>query len=140
MALLIPLCVWFACPTPATTFEVAPEPIVYESVVPEPAGNVEQWRSLVAAHFPPSEVERALCILWAESRGNPGAVNPSSGAAGLWQFIPSTWDNMVYPHLGGLTYDEGGPFDPMLSTQYAVWLQQAEGWTQWSPYKRGLCR
>ena len=31
------------------------------------------------------------CVIAAESGGNPSAVNPSSGAGGLYQFLPSTW-------------------------------------------------
>src|SRR5262252_6272345 len=33
----------------------------------------------------------AECIIARESRGNPLAVNPRSGAAGLGQFLPTTW-------------------------------------------------
>jgi len=31
------------------------------------------------------------CVMMRESGGNPTAVNPSSGASGKWQFMPSTW-------------------------------------------------
>lgn len=38
------------------------------------------------------------CVMMRESRGNPGAVNASSGASGKWQFMPGTWNNyMGYP-------------------------------------------
>lgn len=33
------------------------------------------------------------CVMNRESRGNPQAVNESSGAAGKWQFMPGTWNN-----------------------------------------------
>ena len=33
-----------------------------------------------------------------ESRWNPLALNKSSGAFGLFQFLPSTWANYKYPH------------------------------------------
>ncbi len=33
------------------------------------------------------------CIRHRESRGNYGVVNGSSGAAGAYQFMPSTWNN-----------------------------------------------
>lgn len=49
--------------------------------------NVEQWRPLVAQHFPASEVERALCIMSYESGGNPNAKNPRSSASGLFQHL-----------------------------------------------------
>ena len=33
---------------------------------------------------------------WCESRMRPGAYNASSGAAGLFQFLPSTWRTTPY--------------------------------------------
>jgi hypothetical protein len=36
------------------------------------------------------------CIIQHESGGNPQAVNPRSGAAGLFQFMPSTWHSLGY--------------------------------------------
>jgi hypothetical protein len=33
---------------------------------------------------------------WCESRMNPGAYNASSGAAGLFQFLPGTWRSTRY--------------------------------------------
>jgi resuscitation-promoting factor RpfC len=35
-------------------------------------------------------------VINAESGGNPAAVNPSSGAGGLYQFLPSTWASLGY--------------------------------------------
>jgi len=34
-----------------------------------------------------------------ESGGDPAAVNPSSGAGGLYQFLPSTWAGLGLPGL-----------------------------------------
>ena len=39
------------------------------------------------------------CVAWRESRDTPTAVNPSSGAGGLFQFLPSTWSALGYPGL-----------------------------------------
>jgi resuscitation-promoting factor RpfC len=36
------------------------------------------------------------CVIQAESGGNASAVNPSSGAGGLYQFLPSTWASLGY--------------------------------------------
>lgn len=91
--------------------------------------GVEQWRGLVAAHFPAGEVGHALCIMSHESGGNPNALNPRSGAAGLFQIMPFWWD----------AYG-GDRFHPETNVKVArvVWDQQ--GWGGWSPWNRGLCR
>jgi resuscitation-promoting factor RpfC len=39
------------------------------------------------------------CVISRESGGNPAAVNPSSGAGGLYQFLPSTWAALGYSGL-----------------------------------------
>lgn len=39
------------------------------------------------------------CVISRESGGNPRAVNPVSGAGGLYQFLPSTWAALGF---GGL--------------------------------------
>jgi hypothetical protein len=39
------------------------------------------------------------CVIARESGGNPSAVNPSSGAGGLYQFLPSTWAALGFPGL-----------------------------------------
>ncbi|NIR38564.1 MAG: transglycosylase SLT domain-containing protein, partial [Actinobacteria bacterium] len=52
---------------------------------------VEQWRGLVETYWPAELVEEALSVIHCESRGNPLAVNSTSSASGLFQFLPSTW-------------------------------------------------
>jgi resuscitation-promoting factor RpfC len=39
------------------------------------------------------------CVIAAESGGNAGIVNASSGAGGLYQFLPSTWASLGYSGL-----------------------------------------
>jgi resuscitation-promoting factor RpfC len=41
------------------------------------------------------------CVISRESGGNPAAVNPSSGAGGLFQFLPSTWAGLGLGYPGG---------------------------------------
>jgi hypothetical protein len=70
------------------------------------------------------------CIMRLESGGNPHAVNPSSGAGGLFQFLPSTWAS-----LGGT----GRPQDASPALQFAMAqkLQARSGWGQWVTH--GAC-
>lgn len=103
------------------------------------SGSVEQWRPLVASHFTANKVNTAMCLLAAESKGNPDAKNPRSSAAGLFQFLRGTWNSVPTSVTGG-SYDSGRVYNPEANIRSAAWLQNAAGWSQWSPYNRGLCR
>lgn len=92
--------------------------------------GVEQWRSLVAQYFRAEDVDRALCLMWYESRGDPNAYN-SSGASGLMQVMAS-WAVKF-----GVSKD--ALFDPATNLRIASQLREIS-WNQWNPYKRGLCR
>lgn len=54
--------------------------------------SVERWRTAVQQEIDrlgvPLPVEQVLAVMWRESNGAPGAVNPSSGASGLMQVMP----------------------------------------------------
>ena len=78
------------------------------------------WRPLVAEFFPAAHVEEALAIMQCESNGNPNAVNPTSGASGLFQFLESTW--LWASPLAG--YRGASRFDPVANTASAAWLFQ----------------
>ncbi len=56
--------------------------------------------------FSPAGLARVAQI---ESGGNPNAVNAGSKAAGLMQFVPSSWQQ----------YGQGSPFDPQASADAA---------------------
>jgi septal ring factor EnvC (AmiA/AmiB activator) len=96
--------------------------------------QVERWRSLVQQFFPSTRVEEALAIIDCESHGDPDAVNPYSGASGLFQFLPSTWATTA-PNAG---YSGYSVFDPEANIAVAAWLAnryQQLGypyWTAWS--------
>jgi soluble lytic murein transglycosylase-like protein len=68
----------------------------------------------------------AYRVAWCESRYNPGAYNRSSGAAGLFQFIPSTWRNTPQGRAGM------SPFDPYANAEAAAWLYKVGGPRHWS--------
>jgi hypothetical protein len=94
---------------------------------------VEQWRSLVSQFFPTSRVEEALRIIDCESGGDTNAVNPYSGASGLFQFLPSTWATTA-PNAG---YGGASVFDPEANIASAAWLAnryQELGYYYWTPW------
>ena len=67
------------------------------------------------------------CIIARESGGNPRAVNPYSGAGGLFQFLPSTWHSLGF---GGL------PEYASVATQYKAYYKEVSlsGYSAWAPY------
>lgn len=78
---------------PETTTTVAVQALV-QAPAPEPvqqADPIGLGAQLAALGATPEVVSTFLCIVQRESRFDPGAVNPSSGAGGLFQFLPSTW-------------------------------------------------
>ena len=95
--------------------------------------GVEAWRPLVAKYFNAADVNHALCIMDGESGGNPNALNTrGSSAAGLFQFLRSTWDNMVPRSVTGGSYDSGQVYKPEPNTRAAAWLAYNVSWDQWS--------
>lgn len=68
------------------------------------------------------------CIIARESGGNPRAVNPASGAGGLYQFLPSTWHALGY---SGLPEDA-----PVWEQNQAFSKEVAQdgGYSAWTPY------
>ena len=67
------------------------------------------------------------CVIASESGGNPSAVNPSSGAGGLYQFLPSTWAALGHSGL---------PQNASVAEQNQAFQQQyaQSGGSAWSPY------
>jgi hypothetical protein len=68
-------------------------------------------------------VQWALNVAYCESRYHPNSVNTSSGASGLFQFLPSTWAFTPQHALS--------PFDPGANAQAAAWLYKRDGPSQW---------
>jgi len=76
------------------------------------------------AGFSPTEAKIAASIALAESGGNPAAVNPKSGATGLWQLMPS---NIARFHVGNAK-------DPAANARGAYAVYKAQGWSAWTTY------
>lgn len=94
---------------------------------------VERWRPQVAAAFPADLVEDALVIMQCESGGDANAVNPYSGAAGLYQFMPGTWAAASVKAGVG----DRSVFDGEANIVAAAWLAgyyRSRGYDPWEPW------
>lgn len=76
----------------------APRP-VYHGQAPASAPAVEPAAPAVATGSVEPGSAYEACVIDHESSGNAGAVNPSSGAGGLYGFLPSTWASLGYSGL-----------------------------------------
>jgi len=94
----------------------APAPVDIEAVI----------RAAAAAWG--ADASQLLRVAWCESRYNPLAYNPSSGASGLFQFMPRTWAaNSVRAGYGGAS-----AFDPVASANTAAYMfRNGQAW-QWT--------
>lgn len=95
------------------------------------AADPDQWRELAAVYFHPADVDRVVCLIGHESRGDPDARNGETAAAGLMQVMPF-WADSV-----DIEYDR--LFEPQINLWLARRILELQGWDAWSPYRRGLC-
>jgi hypothetical protein len=67
------------------------------------------------------------CVIRAESNGDAGAVNGSTGAGGLYGFLPSTWQALGYSGL---------PEDASVAEQNAAYEKEysESGASAWAAY------
>jgi Transglycosylase-like domain/LysM domain len=88
-------------------------------------------RAVAQASYSGAPGSFQACVIRAESGGNPRAVNPSSGAGGLYQFLPSTWASLGY----AAQYPGGAQTAPV-SVQNAAFqkLYAEAGTSPWAPY------
>jgi resuscitation-promoting factor RpfC len=108
-----------------------------ERATPAPAGPSSAGTSHAAAAAPAQTVPTAsmsafeACVISRESGGNPQAVNPASGAGGLFQFLPSTWASLGY----AASYPGGAQTAPVSVQEAAFATLYAEsGTSPWAPY------
>jgi resuscitation-promoting factor RpfC len=80
-----------------------------------------------AASYSGASGSYQACVIQAESGGNASAVNASSGAGGLYGFLPSTWQALGHSGL---------PENASVAEQNQAFQQEyAQGGTSaWSPY------
>ena len=90
-----------------------------------PAGSVPQVIQQAFAPLGPAAVQWALTIARRESGYDPSAQNPS-GAAGLFQFMPSTFAKSPPGQAGKSIWD------PAASAEAAAWMYEQGRQNEWS--------
>jgi LysM repeat protein len=100
-------------------------PTVQGSEVSDPAPAPISLVATSSPVVPQSAFE--ACVIENESGGNPTAVNPISGAAGLYQFLPSTW-------AGYDGYPSAADAPPAVQQQYFDQVYAEDGTAPWAPY------
>lgn len=94
------------------------------------------WRPVVERFFAPDLVLDALVIIQCESLGNEDAVNPYSGASGLFQFLPGTWAAAsVQAGVG-----DRSVFDGEANVIAASWLAEYYRSRVGDPWRPWTCR
>lgn len=114
-------------PTTTTTRPNAGFVPSYEGAKPEP-GPCGGYEDLVEAHFGPA-AGQACSVIRCETAGtfDPGIYNASgSGASGLFQFMPGTWESTTGTPPPAAAY----PAEAQIAAGAALW--RASGWAPWS--------
>ncbi len=85
-------------------------------------------RGLVETYFGSGDVNRAVRLAWCVSRFDVDAINPSTGAAGLFQVDPIMWETAT----AEMGLNSPDPFDPATNVSVAAHIvYQGDGWTAW---------
>jgi hypothetical protein len=96
----------------------------------EPPPGYEWVGRLIKKEFRPlgtKDVHMAMCVADRESNFDPKAYNPRSGASGVFQFIPNSWD--YYSEQAG--YGGKSPFNAYANVGTAAWTVKHVGWGPW---------
>ena len=106
------------------------EPQTYLAAVGEDKGHM---RTLAPAAPAATSSPRVECVIWHESQGVPTAVNPRSGAAGLGQFLPSTWRSTPQGQAGYSV------FNAAANREAVAWMLRVGRGREFEVITRGLC-
>lgn len=116
-------------PTTTTTAPPAPPPPPPSPPSPPPTGNCGGWEDTIAKYFPADQVAKGCAVIGCETgyTYDPTIYNSSgSGASGLWQFMPSTWESTTGTPAPAANYSG----DTQTAAAAKLWSQQ--GWSPWS--------
>lgn len=98
--------------------------------LPSPVPGREAVMELIRDRFAPlgsRDEDIALCVAERESGFDPRAENPYTGAAGVFQFLPSTWASLS--EIAG--WGGASVFDARANVAVAAWTVAHYGWHPW---------
>jgi len=100
-------------------------------VVKPPPGY--KWVGWIIAHdfkgpLGKANYQMAMCVANRESKFNPKAYNPNSGASGVFQFIPNTW---AWASKAAGYGDHAKVFRAKVNVGTAAWVVANYGWGAW---------
>lgn len=105
--------------------------------VPPPPPGPTSVQDLIRRDFGPLgslQVSRAMCVAYHESRYLPGVINTSSGAAGVFQFMPQVW-----PAISAAAgWGGASALNAVANVAVAAWTVGHVGWSPWSG-DAGVC-
>lgn len=90
---------------------------------------------LIHRYFPASEWAPAICTMGHESQFHSWAVNPSSGAAGYFQFMPSVWPGLSAAAGWGGYSALNGPANVATAAHTVAVM----GWNPWMDFAAYWC-
>lgn len=114
---------------PSASTQPTPDPTPDQVAASAPALDPRAYLYAEAPDLAP----RLDCIINIESGWDASRQNAGSRAAGLAQFLPSTWATTPEGQQGL------SPFEPQANIDAAIWLAHTRGWTQWQAYTNGNC-
>jgi len=115
-------------PAPAPAPAPAPQPAAAPATsAPATSAPASSAPAQSTGSYSASSGSYENCVIQAESGGNASAVNASTGAGGLYGFLPSTWHSLGY---------SGSPQDAPASVQHEAYAKEyaRSGSSAWSPY------
>jgi peptidoglycan hydrolase CwlO-like protein len=97
---------------------------------PSPPPSTGSIDALISQQFAPlgsARMKQALCVGDHESSDNADAVNPSSGAEGVFQFLPDVWPALA----SAAGYGGRSAFDADANVVTVEWDVSNFGWADW---------
>lgn len=108
----------------------------YQAVKASAPPSVARWLPLLEQYFAANQLVEAMEVMTCESRGNPEAVNQTSQATGLFQFLPSTWAySSVAAGFGGFlaTHPEANVASAAWLVDHSILIEHRLG--PWGPWE-----